>query len=139
MIRAYFDSACGPMNPKGVAAWGIVIKDGNEVIHTDYGLACEPYTDLATNNTAEYTALIEVLKALLDASITTAEVYGDSKLVVNLFNGDWKAHMDHIKEMDRVAKGLKKQFRQVRAYWIPREENTEADDMSKKYYLENKI
>jgi len=87
----------------------------------------------ATNNEAEYQAIIFALKKIKQligkekAEETEVEVRSDSELVVNQLNGNYK-----IKEKDLVPFfieiwNLKQDFGKVNFVQIPREENKEAD------------
>lgn len=82
---------------------------------------------IATNNVAEYQALIFGLRAAIeidpDASI---EVRMDSKLVIEQMSGRWK--IKHPDMIDLAAEARKLILgRQVDFVWIPREQNSRAD------------
>ena len=76
-IEVYFDGLCQPYNPGGIACYGFVIKkyitcttnnlaNEGQTIHSEYGLAAEPYTnDASSNNVAEYTGIIKALEWML--------------------------------------------------------------------------
>ena len=85
-----FDGLCEPKNPGGVAAWGYLVRRDGRVVHEASGLAAPPGPG-ATNNVAEYAALIEGLRWLAanhqDADIV---VRGDSKLIVSQASGRWR-------------------------------------------------
>src|SRR5919198_5990551 len=97
IIEVYFDGLCQPYNPGGIACYAFVIKEFSggrshekkHTIHSDYGLAAEPFTDDATNNVAEYTAIIKALEWLLENNYNNQEIVirGDSQLVINQING----------------------------------------------------
>ena len=87
---------------------------------------------IATNNVAEYTALVLALEAAfaIDPSATVL-VRMDSKLVVEQMAGRWK-----IKHPDMIALGSKVQKliagKEVEFLWIPREQNALADALANK-------
>lgn len=92
MIKVYFDGLCQPVNPGGIACYAFVVKRNDETFHSDYGLAAEPFSQDATNNVAEYTALIKALEWLVTNNFSSGEVevIGDSEFVVNQQNGKYK-------------------------------------------------
>jgi ribonuclease HI len=84
LIEVYFDGLCQPVNPCGIACYAFVVKSDGKTIHSDYGLAAEPFSKDATNNVAEYMALVKALKWLLANNLNTGkvEIKSDSQLVV---------------------------------------------------------
>lgn len=132
MITVYFDGLCEPVNPGGVGAYGYVIyrddrpiKKGCRVIGEGKGM---------TNNVAEYSALLRALEWLNAEGITDELVIkGDSKLVINQLSGAWQVKSQTSMEFVPKIKSLL-QGREVRFVWIPREENSEADMLSRMAY-----
>jgi ribonuclease HI len=55
-------------------------------------------------------------------------IKGDSKLVVHQVSGMWRCHKPHLDEVRERAWSV---LAQVVTCWIPREENEEADLLSK--------
>lgn len=87
---------------------------------------------IATNNVAEYTALLLALEAAFQMdSAASILVRMDSKLVVEQMSGRWK-----IKHPDMMALGSKVQKliadKDVEFVWIPREQNGLADALANK-------
>ncbi len=66
-IRVYFDGLCQPCNPDGLTCYSFIV-DTNEGqrIHSEYGLAANPFTDSSTNNVVEYTGIVKALEWLLE-------------------------------------------------------------------------
>ena len=90
------------------------------------------YVGVATNNVAEYIALIAGLQAAIDIDATAEiSVRMDSKLVIEQMSGGWK-----IKHPDMIALGAQVQElvrgRTVSWQWIPREKNFRADALANK-------
>lgn len=133
-IIAYFDGACEPFNPGGVATWGVVIFKGDQIDHKDCGIACAPYTPQATNNYAEYTALIKALEFCLEKNFLSLVVKGDSQLVIRQINGQYAVRSSNIMPLYKQAEALIKNFASIKFYWVPRGKNFLADEMSKKAY-----
>jgi ribonuclease HI len=103
------------------------------VIEDDQGeklKACNKWLGMATNNQAEYQALIEGLKAMAGWDFDRLEVYMDSKLVVEQVNNRWKVKEPGLKELHREATALLKQFGdKATVSHVGREENRRADKL----------
>lgn len=52
-VTVYYDGACEPRNPRGVATYGFVIYKDGVKIGEGKGLAAEPWSEGASNNVAE--------------------------------------------------------------------------------------
>ena len=64
----------------------------------------------ASNNEAEYEALIAGLKIAFDLGARNVEVYSDSQLVVNQVQGSFEARDSRMKEYLKVAKQIMAKF-----------------------------
>ncbi len=114
-------------NP-GAAAYGFVVKKGGKIIKEGYG-----YIGIATNNFAEYTALIEALKWLAENAPGEALDFNlDSQLVVSQLTGLYKIKNASIKNLVQIVKELESKFKEVSYKHIPREQNKEADKLVNK-------
>ncbi|MGB9792574.1 MAG: ribonuclease HI [Thermacetogeniaceae bacterium] len=134
MIRVYCDGLCEPVNPGGTACYGWVVYQDGEKLTESCGVACNG--PAATNNVAEYMAVIRALEWLkeneyLDAEI---EVCSDSQLVIYQLAGKYAVHSPRILPLYRRAKALAEEFPRLRFTWVPREKNSEADALSRKAY-----
>jgi formyltetrahydrofolate-dependent phosphoribosylglycinamide formyltransferase len=83
-----------------------------------------------TNNIAEYTAVIEGLKAAYAAGARQVELLSDSELVIRQIHGQYKVKSDNLRElfvqvMERLAS-----FQSWKATHILREKNQEADSLA---------
>jgi ribonuclease HI len=127
ILIGYFDGACEPFNPGGLATGGWVIPDRGEK-----GCAAYCKGDGATSNVAEYSAAIDCLRAIYSIGWRgRVLLHGDSMLVVKQFSGEWQCKADHLRALrDKLRYGASF-FREVRFEHIPREQNTEADTMSR--------
>jgi len=81
----------------------------------------------ATNNVAEYEALLTGLEAALDRGIERLDVFLDSELVVHQVNGRYKVKAAVLKPLHRQACLLLSRFHEVDVRHIPREQNAAAD------------
>ena len=134
MITVYIDGLCEPCNPNGIACWGFSIyKDGNRVL-TGKGVIGKGLG--MSNNLAEYTALVEALKTLINYGWQCEEIIvkSDSLLLVNQMNRKWKVHNGLYLPAYFKANKLVERFSKISFVWIPREENEEADGLSREAY-----
>lgn len=84
----------------------------------------------ATNNQAEYKALITALKAAANLGKTHLRVNTDSLLLANQMNGEWKVRHPDIVPLFQEAKEAEKFFKQVFISHIGREKNAVADGLA---------
>lgn len=129
----FFDGCCEPTNPGGTMGMGVYISDGDKE-YSDSKII-KPAEE-NTNNVAEYLALINLLKVLQKKDGCKIEIYGDSKMVINQMSGEWKIKKGNYKEHAYRAKKLYDTLclnNEVNIYWIPRESNNIADELSKKH------
>jgi len=138
LIEVYFDGLCRPVNPGGIACYAFVVKSNGKTIHSEYGIAGEPFSNDATNNVAEYTALIKALEWLVANNYSSSKVriIGDSEFVVNQQNGKSKVKSKRILPLFRQVLLLKDKFSEVDIRHVPREENREADRLTNLAYKE---
>jgi ribonuclease HI len=108
-----------------------------EKIGEGYGMVCSGPE--ATNNVAEYTAVIKALEWLLKNDFTAEriEVRSDSQLCIYQLTGDYAVRSSRIKPLYKKAKNLAKKFASLKFRWVPREKNEEADELSRKAYVES--
>jgi len=115
----------GSRNNPGPAAIGFVIKTKDGQILKKGGR----FLGRATNNEAEYQALIEGLKKAKELTPKRLTCFLDSSLVVNQLNGVFKIKEARLRRLIFEVKKLEPDFEFVRYQYIPREENKEADSI----------
>lgn len=120
MIYLYADGASRG-NP-GPASYGVHIEDESGTVVADFGEAIGE----ATNNQAEYSAVISGLRYLSQTEHRKVVIRMDSKLVVEQLSGNWKIKNQAMVELAVEAKSLLSKF-QATFEWIPRESNAAAD------------
>lgn len=121
----YFDGASRG-NP-GLAGAGIWISDENKRNIGEYSITL----GVKTNNEAEYLALINLLREFNKRGIKKAVIRGDSKLVIEQMSGRWQVREPRLIELCKQAKLLSGEM--LLTYeWIPREQNSVADNLSNK-------
>jgi ribonuclease HI len=129
-VTVYVDGLAMPSNP-GTGTYGFVIYDGTKKLADGSGLSGHE----VTSNYSEYTALTEALKKLKELGIEgDVLIRSDSTLLVGQMSEGWKVkggmYVDKLKE----ARDLTKEFGSIRFEWIPREQNTEADLLTRVAY-----
>ncbi|XP_056176628.1 uncharacterized protein LOC115670292 isoform X2 [Syzygium oleosum] len=109
-------------NP-GPAGAGAILRadDGSLVWRVREGLG------IATNNAAEYRALILGLGQALQKGFKKIQVRGDSMLVCMQVQGKWKLKNQKMADLCKVAKELKDRFTTFQIDHVRREFNSEAD------------
>lgn len=146
-VEGYFDGICepafagGPRNPGGVAAGGWVVNQNNFwwpfmkrplTGHEVYASGPD-----ATNNVAEYEAALSCLRSIYSAKWRgNVRLYGDSQLVVNQFSGRYRCNSPRLRELREHLCHAASFFASVELEWIPREQNTLADNQSRLAYYE---
>jgi ribonuclease HI len=83
-----------------------------------------------TNNLAEYEAVHKGMELLLDAGAEAVEVFGDSKLVISQLTETYRCESGLLFPLWRHCQELMAQFRYINFYWIPRAQNSEANDLA---------
>ena len=81
----------------------------------------------ATNNVAEYQALLAGLELALDRGVERLDVFLDSELVVRQVNGQYKVKDAGLKPLHAQACLLLSRFHEVDVKHVRREQNVEAD------------
>ena len=81
----------------------------------------------ATNNVAEYQALLAGLELALDRGVERLDVFLDSELVVRQVNGRYKVKDAGLKPLHAQACTLLSRFHEVDVKHVRREQNAEAD------------
>ena len=123
-LRLYTDGAARG-NP-GPAGLGVVIEDD-----TGMRLAGQHrYLKKATNNEAEYEALIDGLKAVSKWKPDRLEIFLDSKLVVEQVNGRWRIKEARLQSLQTKAKELLAAFPEFEIKHVERERNKGADALA---------
>ena len=83
----------------------------------------------ATNNVAEYQALLAGLELALDRGVERLDVFMDSELVVRQVKGQYKVKDAGLKPLHAQACQLLSRFHEVDVGHVRREQNAEADGL----------
>jgi len=112
-------------NP-GLAAIGAIIKDeqGRVITSISQGIG------RATNNQAEYRAIIAALENAVSLGASQVDMRSDSELVVRQINGGYRVKNASLKPLYQKVKQLQSQLTGFTITHIPRQQNTEADSLA---------
>lgn len=128
-LKVYCDG--GARGNPGPAASAFIVEDSTGKVLFENGI----FIGSATNNQAEYRAVIEALHWITNntKTLTTLSIYLDSQLVVNQVNGSFKVKEPHLRILHSQVIDLLQQHNQVNnlnitgLYYIPRSQNFRAD------------
>jgi ribonuclease HI len=112
-------------NP-GPAAIGAVVLDPSTEPPTRLATVSEAI-GVATNNVAEYRALVAALEAASEFPARRVRIRADSQLLVRQLEGRYKVKQSHLRPYFERARALLAEYDDVDLAHVPREENTEAD------------
>ncbi|KAF0145413.1 MAG: ribonuclease HI [Nitrospirae bacterium] len=87
---------------------------------------------IATNNIAEYTALIKGLSKAISLKIETLSIFLDSELLVRQIEGSYKVKNEKLKELYLDVISQLRAFKGYSIRHIPREQNKKADALARK-------
>lgn len=88
------------------------------------------YIGRATNNTAEYQALLIALARAREAGVKHLRVFSDSELLVNQVNGRYRTTVPHLQQFLQEAIRLMREIGRVDVAHVRREANKEADALA---------
>ncbi len=140
VLRVFTDG--GARGNPGPAAAGFVVFEESGNLREKRGkpfdrlrkkFARGKYLGVATNNVAEYTAVVEALSYLRSLSdlrdLSRVEFFLDSNLVVNQLNGLFKVKDGKLRELLLKVRDLEQELSpaEVSYSYIPREQNRVAD------------
>ena len=130
-FKLQFDGASEP-NP-GASGIGWVLYDpGGTLIFKG-----SKFIGFATNNQAEYQALIHGIQNACELGIQHITIEGDSLLVVNQIKGLWKIKDLKLIKLHADAKDILRKFQSYSIQHIPRNMNSEADLLSKEAIIKS--
>jgi len=146
MIEVYTDGACEPVNPGGFAAYGVFIRI--QMNATQWGILLKEsklfvprkgHEKETSNNVAEYSGLLRALQWLKENKYNEDHIIyrSDSQLVIYQnsidprYHHKWKMKGGYYMPIAKKAQALLKHFPNLIFEWIPREENSLADELSK--------
>jgi len=117
MFRIFTDG--GSRGNPGPAAIGIVLGNKN----------FSKFIGNATNNQAEYEAVVFALEQAKKLKAKNLEINLDSELVCRQLTGEYKIKDKKMQMLFIKAWNLMRDFEKVRFNYVPREENKKADKL----------
>lgn len=126
-LHVVLEADGGARGNPGPAGYGAVVRDkatGEVLAERKGGLGT------TTNNVAEYTALVEGLRAAAALGASSVDVRMDSKLVVEQMSGRWKIKNATLQPLALEARGVAEAFDRISYQWIPRAQNSDADRLA---------
>jgi len=122
-LRARLSTDGGARGNPGPAAYGYVLEAEDGTVLDARGETI----GVATNNVAEYRALLAGLASALERGVDELEVVSDSELVVKQMRGEYKVKSPTLRELVDEAQALADRLASVRFTAVRREHNELAD------------
>jgi len=122
-VRAKLSTDGGARGNPGPAAYGYVLEADDGTVLDARGQTI----GVATNNVAEYRALVAGLEAALEQGVTELEVVSDSELLVKQMRGEYKVKNTALRALSVEAARLARQVGAVTYKAVRREHNELAD------------
>ncbi len=122
-MRARLFTDGGARGNPGPAAYGYVLEAEDGTVLAAHGEAI----GIATNNVAEYSALLAGLEKAVELAVDEVEVVSDSELMVKQMRGEYKVKNAALRELSLRAAELARRLGAVRYTAVRREHNELAD------------
>ena len=122
-MKARLSTDGGARGNPGPAAYGYVLETEDGTVLAAHGETI----GVATNNVAEYRALVEGLRRAVELDVAELDVVSDSELVVHQMRGEWKIKNDTLRALWEEAQDLAAGIGKVRYTAVRREHNELAD------------
>jgi len=122
-VKARLSTDGGARGNPGPAAYGFVLETDDGTVLAAHGEAI----GVATNNVAEYRAVVEGLRKAVEVGVDELEVVSDSELIVHQMRGEWKIKNEALKVLWGEAQELADELGKVRYTAVRREHNELAD------------
>jgi ribonuclease HI len=124
-VKARLFTDGGSRGNPGPAASAFVLEADDGTVLEARGTAI----GVATNNVAEYRALVDGLRRAVEIGVDELEVVSDSELLVKQMRGEYRVKNATLQELFREAGGLARQVRSVTYTAVRREHNELADQL----------
>jgi ribonuclease HI len=122
-VRAKLWTDGGARGNPGPAAFAYVLEADDGTVLAAHGEAM----GVATNNVAEYSALVAGLEQAAELGVDELEVVSDSELMVKQMRGEYKVKNEALRELSMRAKELARRIGRVTYTAVRREHNELAD------------
>jgi ribonuclease HI len=124
-VKAKLSTDGGARGNPGPAAYGYVLEAEDGTVLDARGETI----GVATNNVAEYRALIAGLEKAVELGIDELEVVSDSELLVKQMQGEYRVKNEALRELNDEANFLERKLGRVRYKAVRREHNELADKL----------
>ena len=124
-MKARLSTDGGARGNPGPAAYGYVLESDDGHVLDARG----ERIGVATNNVAEYRALVAGLGKALELGVTELEVVSDSELLVKQMRGEYKVKNEALQELNREAAELAAGLEKVAYTAVRRAHNELADSL----------
>ena len=124
-MKAKLSTDGGARGNPGPAAYGYVLEAEDGTVLDARGETI----GVATNNVAEYRALIAGLEKAVELGIDQLEVVSDSELLVKQMQGEYRVKNEALRELNDEANSLERKLGRVRYTAVRREHNELADKL----------
>ena len=122
-MKARLSTDGGARGNPGPAAFGYVLEAEDGTVLAAHGEAI----GVATNNVAEYRALVEGLRKAVELAVGEVEVVSDSELLVKQMRGEYKVKNAALRDLSLEAAALARRLDRVTYTAVRREHNELAD------------
>lgn len=112
-------------NPGPAGTGAIIYNEDKQVV-----AEVSNFLGVATNNQAEYQALISALQKAVSLGAVEVACYLDSELVVRQLNREYKVKNKELAPLFLQVYNLSLGFKKISFHHIPREQNKEADRLA---------
>jgi ribonuclease H / adenosylcobalamin/alpha-ribazole phosphatase len=124
-VKARLSTDGGARGNPGPAAYGYVLEADDGTVLAAHG----EKIGIATNNVAEYSALIAGLEKAIELGVDDVEVVSDSELMVKQMTGQYRVKNEALRALSLEAGRLARRIGSVDYIAVRREHNTPADKL----------
>jgi len=124
-VKAKLFTDGGARGNPGPAAYGYVLEAEDGTVLAAHG----ERIGVATNNVAEYRALIAGLEKAVELAVPEVEVVSDSELLVKQMNGEYRVKNAVLQDLSIQASRLARELGKVSYTAVRREHNKLADQL----------
>jgi ribonuclease HI len=124
-MKATLSTDGGARGNPGPAAYAYVLEAEDGTVLAAHGEAI----GVATNNVAEYSALVAGLEKAVEIGVTELEVISDSELMVKQMRGEYRVKNEALRDLSVQASRLAREVGSVSYKAVRREQNKLADQL----------
>ena len=124
-MKARLSTDGGARGNPGPAAYAYVLEADDGTVLAAHGEAI----GVATNNVAEYSALVAGLEKAVEVGVSELEVISDSELMVKQMRGEYRVKNEALQDLSAQASRLAGKLGSVSYKAVRREQNKLADQL----------